>query len=163
MPRGVLSGIGSLIDDHGHLPGHRPVERHALAMPLSRAPNLESALPRFVLGHRPAERHALAGPFLERGAEGGHGLLKPCGAALALAERPKCVAEIVLGHRPVERHALAGPFLERGAEGGHGLTQGGVVAFLVTMFVPRIAVAREIVTADAGTSSSAVLKCSASR
>ena len=74
-----------------------------------------------VLRCSPLERRARARPFLERGAEGGDGLLEPHCAGLALPERPQRSAEIVLRHGPVERHAVPRPFLERGAVGGHRL------------------------------------------
>src|SRR5215471_14782174 len=44
--------------------------------------------------HRPVERHAFAGPFHERRAKGDDRLLEPLGAALSLAERCECDAQI---------------------------------------------------------------------
>jgi hypothetical protein len=46
------------------------------------------------------ERDALTGSFLEGVAIGGDGLLEAFGAALALAERLKRIAEIIVGRRP---------------------------------------------------------------
>ena len=40
-------------------------------------------------------------PFEQRVAEGGDGVFKACGAALALPESPKLVAEVILRRRPV--------------------------------------------------------------
>ena len=67
--------------------------------------------PEIVLGLRLFERHPLARVFLQRGAEGGDGLLQPRRPALALAEHLQRVAEIELRPRPVEWHPIAGLFL----------------------------------------------------
>ena len=72
------------------------------------------------LGPPPIERHALAGPFLERLAIGGDGLLELGGAVLAHAQRIERVAKTGLRFRPIKRHTLAGLFLERPAKGGQG-------------------------------------------